>query len=61
MTSKNDITGDAIRTDSPSDAYRENYDRIFGKKKKDQQESKKDLPIAYDGKCDLSEESTKAD
>jgi hypothetical protein len=30
--SHNDITGDKIATDVPSDAYRENWDRIFGKK-----------------------------
>ena len=31
-TSKNDITGDAIRSKAPSDEYKDNYDRIFGKK-----------------------------
>jgi len=44
MTSRNDITGDSIQTKTITDAYRDNYDRIFGKKK--------DLPIAYDGKSD---------
>ena len=29
--SVNDITGDAIRTRAPTDAYRNNYDKIFGK------------------------------
>jgi hypothetical protein len=33
MTSRNDITGDAIATKGTSDAYRDNYDRIFGKKR----------------------------
>lgn len=32
MASKNDITGDSIQTKATSDAYRDNYDRIFGKK-----------------------------
>ena len=32
MTSRNDITGDAIQTKGSSDAYREGWDRIFGKK-----------------------------
>lgn len=30
---KNDITGDSIQTRGISDAYRDNYDLIFGKKK----------------------------
>ena len=29
----NDITGDALKTRATSDAYRDNYDRIFGRKK----------------------------
>lgn len=32
MTARNDITGDSIATKGTSDAYRDNYDRIFGKK-----------------------------
>lgn len=32
MTSKNDITGDKLATKPASDAYRDNWDRIFGKK-----------------------------
>lgn len=31
MASKNDITGDTICTKKVSDAYRDNYDRIFRK------------------------------
>lgn len=34
MVARNDITGDAIQTRGVSDAYRDNYDLIFGKKKK---------------------------
>lgn len=29
--SKNDITGDEIKTKGASDSYRENFDKIFGK------------------------------
>lgn len=32
MATKNDITGDTLATKSATDAYREGYDRIFGKK-----------------------------
>lgn len=32
MATKNDITGDSIKTRGPSKAYEDNYDRIFGKK-----------------------------
>lgn len=43
-TSTNDVTGDAIKSRSSSDSYRDNYDRIFGKKKtvnnKDDSETK---------------------
>ena len=35
MATRNDITGDLIKTKTGnSDAYADNYDRIFGKKKK---------------------------
>lgn len=33
MTAKNDITGDSIRTKGVTEAYLNNYDLIFGKKK----------------------------
>jgi hypothetical protein len=33
MIAKNDITGDKLATKGTTDAYRDNYDRIFGKKK----------------------------
>ena len=33
MVARNDITGDAIQTKTASQAYRDNYDLIFGKKK----------------------------
>lgn len=31
-TAKNDITGDEIKTKTSSDAFRDGWDRIFGKK-----------------------------
>jgi hypothetical protein len=34
MTARNDITGDEIKTKTSSDAYRENYDKIFRKREK---------------------------
>lgn len=36
MTSKNDITGDEIKSKSNSEKYREGWDRIFGNKHKKQ-------------------------
>ena len=38
MAAKNDITGDSIQTRGVSDSYRNNYDLIFGKKKKTEAE-----------------------
>jgi len=35
MASKNDVTGDIIQTRVITDNYRNNYDLIFGKNKKD--------------------------
>lgn len=32
MTAKNDITGDSLVTKSPTEAYRDGWDRIFGNK-----------------------------
>jgi hypothetical protein len=34
MVAKNDVTGDSIQTKGISNAYRDNYDLAFGKKKK---------------------------
>ena len=36
MASKNDITGDKIATKHTSDAFRNNYDTIFGKGKRNE-------------------------
>ena len=39
MVAKNDITGDSIMTKTVSSNYRDNYDRIFGKKNVQKQEA----------------------
>ena len=36
MTTKNDVTGDKIQTKSTSQQFRDNYDLIFKKVKKDE-------------------------
>lgn len=33
MTTRNDVTGDEIKTKEITDSYRDNFDRIFGKLK----------------------------
>ena len=38
MAAKNDVTGDAIVSRVPSQAYLDNHDRIFGSKSKASQE-----------------------
>lgn len=35
MATRNDITGDALISKASTDSYRDNYDRIFGKKNKE--------------------------
>lgn len=42
MATKNDITGDDIRSKSNTDAYRDNYDRIFRKKKDETVDNKEE-------------------
>ena len=39
MVAKNEITGDSIMTKAVSSTYRDNYDRIFGKKNVQKQEA----------------------
>ena len=41
MTARNDVTGDNIKTGANSQAYKDNWDRIFGKK--DSEEEKEEL------------------
>ena len=38
MATKNDITGDTIQTKGTSEEYRNNYDLIWGKKEKPEEE-----------------------
>lgn len=54
MVAKNDITGDAIQTKGVTDAYRDNYDLIWGKKKKTDAE-KFDEAIMKDEYYDLDD------
>ena len=35
MAARNDITGDSIKSKTSSQAYRDNWDAIFGKKKEE--------------------------
>lgn len=42
MAAKNDITGDSIQTRTVTDTYRNNYDLIFGKKKRNDSETTAD-------------------
>lgn len=48
MAAKNDITGHLLMTKAPSQAYKDNYDRIFRKEKpqketKDEQQRKPEV------------------
>ena len=52
MATKNDITGDSIQTKATSDAYRDNYDRIFGKKKEPISIIEDTKPYVLPTKCD---------
>jgi hypothetical protein len=36
MATKNDVTGDKIKSKIPDQNYRDNWDRIFGKKKEEE-------------------------
>lgn len=54
MTSKNDITGDDIKSKTSSDQYREGWDRIFGNKQAKKVETLSD----YIAQVAQSEEAT---
>jgi hypothetical protein len=41
MTTRNEITGDELRSRTSTEKYRDNYDKIFGKK--DQKVKQQDL------------------
>ena len=47
MVAKNDITLDKLQTRVPSQAYKDNWDRIFGKK---------DKPVDQDGTVRLGDQ-----
>lgn len=51
MTAKNDVTGDSIRSKVGSDQYRNNYDAIFRKDKKEP-EKKEDRPCSSNRNCE---------
>lgn len=44
-TARNEHTGDAIATRVITDTYRDNYDKIFGKKKKNDDAITSDDPV----------------
>lgn len=46
MATTNDVTGDSLITPSPSQEYRDNYDRIFGRPKRDLETSNEGEDIA---------------
>ncbi len=60
MVARNDITGDSIQTKGVTDAYRDNYDLIWGKKKKTDAE-KFDEAIMKDEYYDLDDPDVKKD
>lgn len=45
VTARNDITGDSIQSKASTDAYADNWDRIFGKKKADEQPTEPEQPV----------------
>jgi len=42
MTSRNDVTGDSLKTKPSSNEYRSNWDAIFGKKKEQNETTKEE-------------------
>jgi hypothetical protein len=56
MASHNDITGDRIATKNITDAYRNNYDLIFGKKKVNQETECKKCPGCDRKECDQQQQ-----
>jgi len=49
MTARNDITGDKIQTSVPSKEYKDNWDRIFGKTKEENEKKyleDKEVPLS---------------
>ncbi len=60
MASHNDITGDRIATKNVSDAYRNNYDLIFGKKKNLEPTECKQCPGCDQQKCSEKNENVQS-
>jgi hypothetical protein len=60
MVARNDITGDSIQTKGVTDAYRDNYDLIWGKKKKTEEE-KFDDAVMKNEYYDLDDEGSNQD
>ena len=48
MVSKNSVTGDSIQTKNISEAYRENYDAIFGVKPTEKLDDEKVIQDEHD-------------
>lgn len=42
-TARNDFTGDALRTKPSTQKYRDNWDKIFGKKKQEKPRESKNI------------------
>lgn len=53
----NDITGDALVSRVPSEAYKNNYDRIFGKKDRKKEAEKPDV-VEAEKDCDGSQHAS---
>ena len=53
----NDITGDALVSRVPSEAYKNNYDRIFGNKDRKKEAEKPDA-VEAEKDCDGSQHAT---
>lgn len=56
MTARNDVTGDLLQTKSNTEAYRQGWERIFGKKKTESIEENKKQ--AEEKECGTSDSSS---
>lgn len=55
MTSRNDITGDSLTSKPSNDAFRDGWDRIFGKKKAEEK------PVEPETKTEEKPDKSKKD
>jgi len=53
MATKNDITGDAIKTKAPNQKYRDNYEAIFSKDKEAKQIPTETMKVQEDDKTKI--------